>query len=103
MKISNHGQKAQKLLDFLKSYELKLIADNGDINSESSEARFINWLRVRNIAIDPLATGQIKVLIKKFERRGGEPEEDESYAYDELLWKLEFLDKDFLLYDQHRH
>jgi hypothetical protein len=69
-------------------------AEKCDIDPESSEAQFFIWLRARIEKIDPLATGQMTALIEKFERSEEELEEDESYEYDELLWKLKFLDED---------
>lgn len=93
-KISNDWRKAQKILEFLKSFENKLIADKGEIDPESSTAQFVNWLRDNIAKIDQWATGQMNELIGKFERREDDPEEDESYEYDDLLWKLKFLDED---------
>lgn len=91
--LASNWRRVRKISDFLKFFESRLIADKERIDPEGAEARFVNWLRERINETDPLETGQMKALIEKFERLKNEPDEDESYEYDDLLWKLRFLDE----------
>ena len=84
-------QKSQSILQFIKAFEEKLIAENGTIDANSEEAILIEWAKDYAERLDPIKSNYFKELIEKIQRRKDEPTEKDSYEYSNLLWKLKRL------------
>lgn len=84
-------QKSQLILQFIKVFEEKLVAENGTIDANSEEAILIEWAKDYAERLDPIKSNYFKELIEKIRHRKDEPAEKDSYEYSNLLWKLKHL------------
>ncbi len=89
--LSAQWRKSRDLLDFLEEFEAKLMEEKGEPNEGSDEAQLLKWAYNHAAQINPILNGQTDELMKQFKRRFDEPEEDDSYEYSNLLWKLKLL------------
>jgi hypothetical protein len=84
-------QKSQTILHFIRTYEEKLIAENGTIDANSEEALLIEWAKDYAKRLDPIKSNYFNNLIEKILHRLDEPTEKDSYEYSNLQWKLKNL------------
>lgn len=89
--LSAEWRKSRDLLDFLQEYETKLIEEKGEISPESDEAQLIKWAYNHAAQINPILNNQTNELMKQFKNRSNEPDENDSYEYSNLMWKLKLL------------
>ena len=90
--LSAEWRKSRDLLDFLQAFEAELIEEKGEILSDSDEAKLLEWAYDHAAQINPILNDRTNELLNQFKRRSDEPDEDDSYEYSKLLWKLRALE-----------
>ena len=91
--LSARWRKSRDLVDFIKGLEAKLIEEKDQIAEDSNEAQLMSWAYNHAAQMNPILNGQTDELMAQFKKRFDEPEEEDSYEYSELLWKLKLLNQ----------
>lgn len=89
--LSVRRQQSRELRRFLKEYETKIIEQNKEVRADGDCARLLEWAYGHADRLDPLTNGEAEELFEQFKHQEDEPEDEDSYEYSHLLWKLKFL------------